>query len=539
MTVRARLALTLGAVIVILVLPALYGLNRLHELRSLTSELRERHAPAWVALGELRTSLSEFDKAQRSFVAAPDSSSRRAMNRALDSARLALANLETAGYGEEARRTASLVEELRGASLEIEALVGAGEIGAATRRFQEVKPLFRRTLGSLGPVAETVDERSASVGRQARSISETASWTVLLSLVGAVVLALLLALWITGSLTRPLLRLRHAMANVARGEMEAPRDLPYGRSDEIGDLSRSFRVMTEKLAELNRLRAEFVGIATHKLKNPLNVLAGYAELLEEELASRLEPAHRETIDAMREQVEVLTRYIGRLLDVSRVESGELDVQPAPFHLRDMLRAVESSYRPAAERREVALQVEIAPDTPELVVGDEERLREEVMGNLLDNALKFTQAGGSVRVRAAAEDSRLTLEVQDEGLGIPEDDLPHIFDKFYQSARGARTLGTGLGLAITRQIVEAHGGRVEAESDPGEGALFRVLLPLEGRDGDGAAAPAVDEYGDRRADSTTTGPPPGRTVPERDASDRPRQPAGSSDPSDPAPPIAPS
>lgn len=519
MTLRNRLLLAFAAVALILTLPGLYGLERLHELRRLASQQRERHASAWIALGSLRTALSEFDRSQRSFVAAPGPEARSAMKRALGDAGKALVRLREAGYGRRADSTARLVARLRGATREIESLVEANRFQAATERFEAVKLEIGRARGSLEKVALAVDRNSAWAGRRTRDISDAAGTTLILALAGTLVLALLVSVGLANSLTDPIRRLRTAVARVAEGKLEAPPDLPYDRPDEMGDLSRSFRSMTEKLAELNQLRAEFVGIASHKLKTPLNVVSGYAELLEEELAGRFGESELELVRAIQEQVDVLGGDIARLLDLSRVEAGQMDVEPGRFHLRDMLRAVESTFRPDAERHDVRLVVSVDEDVPDIVVGDEDRLRTEVLGNLLDNAFKFATAGGRVDVRVGGDGDELVLEVEDDGLGIPAEDLPHIFDEYYQSGRGARSLGTGLGLAIARKVVESHGGSVEAASHPPDGALFRVVIPLR----------PADEIRDGRGESTGGGteealrgegaPADQRPDPEADASEQ--------------------
>lgn len=478
MTIRQRLTLALGLMTLLLVLPGLYGLDRLEELRSLTSEQRQRHTTARVELGALRTAFSDYDRALRSFVAAPTPGARTSMQDALAEAERALARLEDAGYGGPAESTVRIVARMDSSTARIEALADSGRLDAATEAFRRARPLLTRARSSLTPVAEAVDRRSAEIARQARDISEDASATLWLALAAALALALAVGLRLGHDLARPVRRLRAAMGRVAEGELETPDDLPYGRQDEIGDLSRSFRTMTEQLSELHRLRAEFMGLATHKLKTPLNVVSGYADLLEEKLSGRLEPDQLELVEAIRDQVGVLSRDVGRLLELSRMESGRMELRTEPFRLQDLLRGVETSYRPTAQRRDIGFSVDSGPDDPVTLVADEERLRTDVLGNLLDNAFKFTQPGGRVAVRASVSEGTVVLTVEDDGLGIPSDDLPHIFEKYYQSDHSARSFGTGLGLAISRDVVRAHGGSIEAESEPGGGTLFRVEIPLE-------------------------------------------------------------
>jgi two-component system sensor histidine kinase GlrK len=485
-TIRQRLTATLGLLAVILVLPSVYGLERLEELRGLTSEQRERHTSARVALGTLRTAFSDYDHALRSYVAAPSPSSRTSMHEALAEADGALDRLREAGYGDRSDATARPLSRIDSATSRIEALADSGRVEAATEAFRRVRPLVDEARFTLGATAAAVDRRTAEIARDARDISEDATTTLVIAVAGALLLAVVVGLRLTRSLTRPIHGLRTAMGQVAEGELETPDDLPYDRKDEIGDLTRSFRTMTEKLSELQRLRGEFMGLASHKLKTPLNVVAGYADLLEEELSGRLEPSQQELVEAIQEQVGVLSRDVGRLLDLSRMESGRMDVRREPFRLADMLRAVEASYRPTAERRDIEFTVASGTNHDATVVGDEERLRRNVLGNLLDNALKFSQAGGRVELRGRLADGSLLLEVEDDGLGIPEDDLPHIFEKYYQSDRSARSLGTGLGLAISREVVEAHGGSIEAESRRDAGTLFRVVVPQPDGEGEGAA-----------------------------------------------------
>jgi signal transduction histidine kinase len=140
-------------------------------------------------------------------------------------------------------------------------------------------------------------------------------------------------------------------------------------------------------------------------------------------------------------------------------------------------AVRRMFEPLAKQKRIDFDVVIAPGYPAIMRADPDRLRNEVVGNLLSNAFKFTPEGGSIRVRAYnAADDRLGIDVQDTGGGIPQDELAHIFDKFYQVGAEARAQGSGLGLAIAREIVEAHGGEVSAESAHGKGTTFHILLP---------------------------------------------------------------
>ncbi len=480
MTVRVRLILTLLAIALVLILPALYGLGRLRELRDITFELTGRHAAASVALGSLQTAIADLDHFERSYIAAPAEASREAMWRALEAATTAHDRLVEAGYGPEAEPVQTELTALRTATTRIEELVEAGDVAGATDYFRQVRPRLVSAQSGLEPIARAIDTRSSVAASRAREISASAARTTLAVMLVSFTLAIAVGVWITGFLTIALSRLRRAMSRVAEGEFEAPGDLPYERSDELGDLSRSFRAMTEQLSELNRLKAEFVSIASHELKTPINVIGGYGEMIEEGVYGELNEQQTEALRAIRDQVKTLTRQVNQLLDISRFESGALQVQMDEVKLSDLFTGVQRAFEALARQKSVTFELEIDPSAPEAIGGDPDRLRNEVMGNLLANAFKFTPAGGAIAVSARGEGDRVLLTVRDTGEGIPSEDLPHIFEKYYQSGQRARAMGTGLGLAIAREIVEIHGGRIEASSVPGEGTTFVVNLPIHQR-----------------------------------------------------------
>ena len=171
--------------------------------------------------------------------------------------------------------------------------------------------------------------------------------------------------------------------------------------------------------------------------------------------------------------------INQLLDLSRFEAGGLPIEPVPVDLRALLAQVEGAFRALAEQKQIDFRVETAPDLPREAMLDHDRIRHEVLGNLLSNAFKFTPSGGRIRVDAAAPDGKVTFRVSDSGVGIPEDQLEHIFEKYYQVGREAKAQGSGLGLAIAKHVVEAHGGTIRASSRMGEGTTFDIALPAAG------------------------------------------------------------
>lgn len=225
------------------------------------------------------------------------------------------------------------------------------------------------------------------------------------------------------------------------------------------------------------MKAEFMSIATHELKTPINVISGYAELLDERLLGEITDKQEVAIASIREQTRTLAQLVNELLDLSRLEAGGLRLQIQPVPLRELFDSVERAFDVLCRQKAIDLTVDISPSVPDSILGDSSRLRDQVFGNLMSNAVKFTPEGGSIRLSVRrARDNFVVVEVADTGTGIPDDQRPHIFDKYYQVGEAARSTGAGLGLAIANEVVEAHGGRIEVDSAVGQGTTFRVWLP---------------------------------------------------------------
>ncbi len=232
--------------------------------------------------------------------------------------------------------------------------------------------------------------------------------------------------------------------------------------------------------EAERVKGEFIAAVSHELRTPLAVIMGLAELLKEE---GLSPSAQESVDLILESAFRLKTMVDNLLDTSRLEAGRFEVSKRPTSLGPLLLDLAKSFGGVARLSGVDFRVEVA-ELP-LLEADPDRVV-QVVGNLLANAFKFTPPGGEVRLRAFANGKSVVLEVVDTGPGIPKEELPKLFGRFARAgnARARGVSGTGLGLFISKHIVEAHGGRIEVESEEGQGSLFRVILPLYGPDSPG-------------------------------------------------------
>lgn len=480
LSVRARLILTLGVVGVLLLVPALYAASRLARLRDIVVDRAGRQASAAMALGEMRTELQELDRLERSnLITGPSEDMDAAIAVAVERLATGRRALVTAGYGAALRPAGLQLDSLEAVQAALDSLVRAHRPTAAAALFPEAKRLLASTQRALDTVSLAIDTHSRADAEAARAISVAATRTTLIAVLVCLLIAVLVGARSTRALTLPLRRLRSATAKVAGGDFRAPTTLPYARRDEIGELSRSFSAMTRRLAELDHLKAEFLGVATHELKGPITVLGLYAEMIDEALPPDA-PAHvRERLAAMLEQTDSLARLVERLMDISRMEAGDFTVRPEETDVARLVDGVDTAFRTLAGREGIRFEVQVEESAPRSVMVDPDLIRDEVLGNLLSNAFKFTPAGGRVRLRARGNHGSLWLRITDTGPGIDPADRPHIFEKYYQAGPRARALGVGLGLAIARQVIEQHGGSIAVRSGLGRGTVFDVRLPATG------------------------------------------------------------
>ncbi|MDQ3676955.1 MAG: ATP-binding protein [Actinomycetota bacterium] len=292
------------------------------------------------------------------------------------------------------------------------------------------------------------------------------------SLVGAaggIALALGCAQLLAHGTTAPLREMAAVAGAMARGERGRP--VRVTTADEVGELARAFNRMTEELAETDRLRRDFVANVSHELRTPIAALQALLENAVERV-SEPDPA---TLNAMLVQTRRLGRLVTQLLDLSRLEAGEQPFDIRPFELREVLEGAAHATRLHAPP-DVAFSIDA--DSRPLVAGDPERVQQVVM-NLLENAVRFSPRPGVVAMRATRDAGRVRLEVSDDGPGIAADELELVFERFH-SGDGARRdgggSGAGLGLAISRWIVELHGGTIHAEQRDPRGARIVVTLP---------------------------------------------------------------
>jgi signal transduction histidine kinase len=282
-------------------------------------------------------------------------------------------------------------------------------------------------------------------------------------------IALILGSVLAYTMTRSLRELTAATKDLARGKLGS--QVKVRSRDELGDLAASFNQMSSELEHSNQLRRKMTADIAHDLRTPLSVMMGYTEALSD---GKLE-ANPETFRVMHTEALHLSHLVDDLKTLSLADARELPLNSQKVSPGDLLSRAESAYRVQAERNEISIQVEITPDLPAIEV-DVERMA-QVLGNLMSNALRYTPAGGEIRLKAEQSQGKVTLSITDTGAGIAAEDLPYVFERSYRGDK-ARQQGegeTGLGLAIAKSLVEAQGGSVSVESQLGTGTRFTLTF----------------------------------------------------------------
>jgi two-component system, NtrC family, sensor histidine kinase GlrK len=334
-----------------------------------------------------------------------------------------------------------------------------------------INELIRLREDAIGQKTALARDRSAQA-------AQVVGWLTL----GGIGLAVLLASLQARSVSRPLRNLAHELRLVGKGEFQ--RYLAIQTPEEVGELARAFNWMASRLAKLDEMKEDFIARMSHELRTPLTAISEGTSLLWEEIPGPLTSAQREIISILRAHSERLYEFLSSVLDLSKMEAGMMEYVQVPSDLLALLERSVESVQLAVQRKRIQLEVICSGALP-LISLDEGRMR-QVFDNVLNNALKFTPEGGTVRVTASLQqreseaglDRWIEIRVSDTGIGISPDETERIFNKFYQTSESKRSgeRGTGLGLAIAQHIVEAHGGRIWAESQLNRGSTFIILLP---------------------------------------------------------------
>jgi signal transduction histidine kinase len=296
----------------------------------------------------------------------------------------------------------------------------------------------------------------------------------LLGLALAVVLAWLVSRWVA----RPVQRTAAAARAVAEGDYDQQIE-PSG-PDEVQALGRAFNQMARQVKAGQQAQRDFVANVSHDLKTPLTSIQGFSQAMLDGTATEGE-ANRRAAEIIHREAERMRRMVDDLLLLARIDAGQMQLEQRPIEIGELLASCVARLEPRAAEKEVELALQIPPEGLPRVTGDGDRLM-QLFANLLDNALKHTPVGSQVAVEGSGGQGRVQVTVSDTGPGIPADELPRIFERFYQvdkSRTRSPAEGVGLGLAIAQELAHAHGGWITAESEVGVGTNFTVNLPAAG------------------------------------------------------------
>jgi len=295
-------------------------------------------------------------------------------------------------------------------------------------------------------------------------------------------LALCLFLGIGGSLAlawslnRSLAEVRRGLA--AMGGGGAPRDVRVLAGDELGGLALAFNDMAARLRREEAMRADFIAMLSHEIRTPLTSVREGVDLVRTGAFGEVNERQRHFLDIAEKEAVRLTDLLTRLMTVSRMESQSIALSAAPVDCAELLESALDRLAASADKAGVTLSAD-PPDAPVTCVCDREHVRQALL-NLIGNAVKFSPAGRSVETSVRREGEDAVFRVRDHGPGIDPGERKRIFEKYYRASDVRESVdGAGLGLAIAQRIAEAHGGRIRVESEPGDGALFELFLPLEG------------------------------------------------------------
>ncbi len=313
---------------------------------------------------------------------------------------------------------------------------------------------------------------------------------------GVAVVALILgifgALALAQMMTKPIKKMAQGAALIGQGKLDTV--IHVVTKDELGSLACDLNKMAEKLRELEEMKQDFVSSVTHELRSPLNSLGMYFDLFFKGSLGEINAEQNEALSFMKDSTTRLSRFINDLLDVAKIERGKMEVNFELFDLNSVVSMAVQLYKIQADKKQIQFNAQVPQDLPS-IFADPGRTS-QVLNNLISNAVKFTPEGGSIKVECREEQKAggrwrregdknfVEVSVKDTGMGIPEDQLHSIFDKFKQVKGAARNIkgqkGTGLGLSIVKGLVESQGGSIRVESKLGKGTVFYFTLLAEKR-----------------------------------------------------------
>ncbi|MGA6828978.1 sensor histidine kinase [Nitrospira sp. NS4] len=476
-----RLVLTCLVIIVVMAGVNLYALFQLRQLTALSTEMALSHYPAVEAAKHLQAALYEQLNSEKKYLATKDQTFLTNFHEEVEEFRKSLEHLRTQETGSPGL---ALLQET-GRMFQERLVLAHDEMSQANDQSFTASPAYeeRRDLlmdqmtAAIQRYIELHEARiSAGVGESRARAAQAEAATEQLVLV-ALVFGLGLAGIASYSILFPLRQLQGHIKHIGQGHFGTP--LNIAAPPELRELVDTVNWMGEKLQELDDMKAEFLAHVSHELRTPMASIQEGTHLLLDEIPGPLKAEQRTTLLIMADSSRRLINLISTILDLSKMEAGMMEYRIVPTELRRVADISVKKVQLLADSKHVQVFVE-HPEERLWVKADAARI-EQVLDNLLSNALKFSPDGGIVKIQIRPDQKAGTLEVavSDSGPGIAAEDLPYIFERFYQGKNKSKhnLAGSGLGLALAKRVVEAHGGRIWIESEVGKDTTVRFVLRL--------------------------------------------------------------
>jgi two-component system sensor histidine kinase BaeS len=353
-------------------------------------------------------------------------------------------------------------------------LVGVLVLGSAAEFV--VPGAFERHLAAMAAVMGNLSpELKTSLFSNFRAAMEEA---MTLAALAALLAAMIVSLFVSRQIVMPVREMMTASERIAEGQyherVDVPGDASWDELDELGRLAVSFNQMATQLEQIEATRRELIGNVAHELRTPLANIKGWTE----GLIDGVLPAETSTFQQIYREADRLQRLVYDLQELSRVEAASFELDRRPVSVSNLVDATLARLGHQFEDKGVSLETDVSVDLPP-VQADEDRIG-QVLLNLVGNALQYTPAGGQVQITAYRREGEIQISVRDSGIGIPAEHLPFLFTRFYRVDKSRSRVGggSGIGLTIAKYLVEAHGGRIWAESPgPRQGSTFTFTLPI--------------------------------------------------------------
>jgi histidine kinase len=360
-------------------------------------------------------------------------------------------------------------------------VVLVGAIILITAASLSVPAAFERHMASMNEVMNNANAMGNNQQMQSELFSQytTAVYeAVTYAALAALIAAILASFFISRQVVTPMLHMMSLSQRIAEGEYQERLALPGGQqadqTDELGQLALRFNQMADKLEKTETMRRQLIGDVTHELRTPLTAVKGYLEGLMDGVL----PADPETYEQIHSEIDRLQRLVNDLQELSRVEAGAIQLNLAPVPPERLIERIQSTFGRQFEDKNIQLVTDVETGLPNLFV-DKDRII-QVLTNLAGNALQYTPNGGKVSISVRREKSEILFAVKDTGIGISTEQLTFIFNRFYRTdkSRNRASGGSGIGLTIAKALVQAHQGKIWAESNgEGKGSTFSFLIPL--------------------------------------------------------------